>query len=281
VTVLLLLASVTLAVAESVTLKLYLQERRERHQRNRARPRPIPLVRLEQVDPVFRADAFGPTLETEVSFVGRGPIDVQGTTSDGEAWILAVLAKHALRLFEFGTCTGRTAYLWARNAPPEARIITLTLPPDGRAAYQRDPADADTDTMTALSESSFTKFLYTGTAAAAKIEQLYGDSKALDVSLWAGQCDLVFVDGSHAYSYVRSDSEKALALVRPGGLVLWHDYAGPDHSPGVYRALNELRDQVPLVHIAGTMLVAFRRPLTAAPDSMASFVPPPTPRSAS
>ena len=76
----------------------------------------------------------------------------------------------------------------------------------------------------------------------------------------AGQCDLVFVDGSHAYSYVVSDSEKALQLVAPGGLVLWHDYAGPRHAKGVFRALNELARRIPLVRIEGTTLVAYRKP---------------------
>jgi hypothetical protein len=71
----------------------------------------------------------------------------------------------------------------------------------------------------------------------------------------------VFVDGSHAYSYVVSDSERALRLVSPGGLVLWHDYAGPRHSPGVYRALNELAERLPLVRITGTALAVYRRPV--------------------
>jgi hypothetical protein len=54
-----------------------------------------------------------------------------------------------------------------------------------------------------------------------------------------------------------SDTGKALTMVRPGGLVLWHDYS--PECPGVFRALNELATQVPLVHIQGTTLVAFRR----------------------
>ena len=95
------------------------------------------------------------------------------------------------------------------------------------------------------------------------MEQLFGDSKALDITPWAGKCDLVFVDGSHAYSYVVSDTAKALELVRPGGLVLWHDYLGPRHSPGVYRALNELAATLPLVRISGTALAAYRKPLTS------------------
>jgi predicted O-methyltransferase YrrM len=119
------------------------------------------------------------------------------------------------------------------------------------------------DVQFALRESSHTEFLYSGSPVAPKVEQLFADSKALDVSPWAGSCDLVFVDGSHAYSYVVSDSAKALELVAPGGLVLWHDYAGPRHASGVYRALNELAQRLPLVRIEGTTLVAYRRPADA------------------
>jgi hypothetical protein len=52
--------------------------------------------------------------------------------------------------------------------------------------------------------------------------------------------------------------------VAPGGLVLWHDYAGPRHAPGVYRALNELARRLPLVRLEGTTLVAYRRPAAGA-----------------
>ena len=78
------------------------------------------------------------------------------------------------------------------------------------------------------------------------------------------------MDGSHAHSYVVADSAKALELVRPGGVVLWHDYAGPKPSPGVYRALNELARQLPLVRIEHTTLVGYRRPPVAASDTNVS-----------
>ena len=55
--------------------------------------------------------------------------------------ILAVLAKGARCLFEFGTCTGRTAYLWPRNSRSDARIITLTLASDERSTYRQDATD--------------------------------------------------------------------------------------------------------------------------------------------
>jgi hypothetical protein len=264
---LLIILVFVLAIAVGVLLTLYLREREERHRRNLTGDWPIKPVSPEEVDSIFRPGPFGPRPNAEVAFVGKGPFTVEGGTSDVEAWILAALAKEAKRLFEFGTCTGKTAYLWARNAPEDARITTLTLAPEERTVYRFETGDDPTDTDTALDESGYTTFLYSGTPVEPKIEQLFGDSKTLDVGPWADTCDLVFVDGSHAYSYVVSDSEKALRLVRPGGLVLWHDYAGPRHSAGVYRALNELAERLPLVRIAGTMLVAYRRPEARTPHA--------------
>jgi predicted O-methyltransferase YrrM len=237
-----------------------LRHRAVRKQRNLFGEWPIRRVPPEVIDPVLQPGPFGPTRDTEVAFIGRGPYIVDGGTSDAEAWILAVLAKRARTMFEFGTCTGKTAYLWARNSPPEARVITVTLAPDHLSDYRREATDDPQDVQFALKESSHTEFLYSGSPVATKVEQLFADSKALDVSTWAGRCDLVFVDGSHAYSYVVSDSAKALELVAPGGLVLWHDYAGPRHASGVYRALNELAQRLSLVRLEGTTLVAYRRP---------------------
>ena len=256
------LAAVWFVVAIALAISL-LRQRSMRKQRNLFGEWPVRRVKPELVDPVFQPGPFGPTPDTEVAFIGRGPYMVAGGTSDAEAWILAVLARRAKLMFEFGTCTGKTAYLWARNSAPEARVVTLTLAPDDVASYQRESTDDASDVQFAISESSHTDFLYSGSPAAQKVEQRFGDSKSFDISPWEGRCDLVFVDGSHAYSYVVSDSEKALRLVAPGGLVLWHDYAGPRHAPGVYRALNELAGRLPLVRVEGTMLVAYRRPAGA------------------
>lgn len=222
---------------------------------------PIQKVTVEWLGPAFGVDELGPTTAAEATLIGRGSVPVPGGTSDAEAWILAVLAKDARTAFEFGTCTGKTAYLIARNMPPEGRVATLTLAPDQVAAYSPSAGDDPVDVQHALEESRFTHFRYTGTAVEPRITQLYGDSKTFDESPYAGSCDLVFVDGSHAYSYVLSDSEKAMRMARPGGLVLWHDYDGSRrHDNGVFRALNELSRRVSLVHLAGTTLVAWRRP---------------------
>lgn len=253
---------VALALAPTlVVLPSYLRRRAQRRQRNVFSRWPIRSVPLADIDPVFGAGDLGPTLDTEVRLVGGADLmNIVGATTDVEAWILAVLSKRARTMFEFGTATGRTTYLWAVNSPPDATIITLTLAPDERARYQDAPGDADADRRAALDESRFTRFYYTDTPVAHKVRQLFGDSKSFDETPWADRCDLVFVDGSHARSYVESDSRKALRLVRPGGLVLWHDYRGARAVPGVYQALNELARNQPLRHVRGTSLVVYRKP---------------------
>ena len=231
-------------------------------QRGMFGPWPIPKVPLEDLDPIFAFTPLGPSLETEVLFVGQVGVrgtSIHGATTDLEAWVLSVLAKKSRALFEFGTCTGKTTYAWARNAPAGAEIVTLTLGPDQLASYLAEAGDHARDSRRALTETTHDRFYYTGTVVEPRVTQLFGDSKHFDEAPYRDHFDLIFVDGSHARSYVASDSAKALRMCKPGGLILWHDYAGP-RVPGVFKALNELARTLPLVHVAGTKLVAYRKP---------------------
>ena len=218
-------------------------------------------------DPRFRETSIGPTIDSEATLVGAGSGSF-GSTSDTEACILGALAKGCTRVFEFGTATGRTTYILARNIAPGGRVTTLTLAPDDLENYRGDSDDNARAMEKALTESQFGGFLYTGTDVEDRIEQLYGDSKTFDETEWTGKCDLIFIDGSHAYSYIKSDSEKAFRMIRPGGVVLWHDYRGPHVRPtrDVYRYLNELHRDRPLTHLRGTSLIAWRAP----PDARAT-----------
>lgn len=247
-----------LALAVAKIERLYRKHRHRRwlfHLRTKVTP-----AALTDVDPRFAPGTFGTRRETEVRLIG-GP--AYGGTDTYEAWILAVLAQTAQRLFEFGTCTGRTAYAWARNSPPEAKITTLTLSPESQQSYRAAAQDQPSDQQVALRESCFLDFYYTGTEVEPKIEQLFGDSKEFDETPYLGRIDLAFIDGSHAYSYVANDTAKALRMVRPGGMVLWHDYGDPCRAPGVFRFLNELSARLPLRQIEGTTLVYYRVPAEA------------------
>lgn len=53
--------------------------------------------------------------------------------------------------------------------------------------------------------------------------------------------DFVFIDGNHSYSAVRHDWVAFLPLVRPGGLVAFHDIAYTDADYGVQQLWREVR----------------------------------------
>jgi hypothetical protein len=137
-----LAVAVVLAALLGVTTREWLVLRARQRQRGLLRRWPIRKVYLPDLDPRFQPDDLGPTRAAEVTYLGRGIIPVPGGTSDTEAWILAALAKDARRLFEFGTCTGKTAYLWARNQPADGTVTTLTLYGDSKQFDDAPYADS-------------------------------------------------------------------------------------------------------------------------------------------
>lgn len=64
-----------------------------------------------------------------------------------------------------------------------------------------------------------------------------------------GPFDFVFIDGDHTYEGVRADWLAWSPLVRPGGLVAFHDtWPNRDrHEPGVVRWVDELRHHLPSI----------------------------------
>lgn len=147
-------------------------------------------------------------------------------------------------VFEFGTFNGRTTLNLAANAPAHAKIYTLDLADPAAAQLEADREDADYHL--ALQSGNY----FHGSEFAGKIEQLWCDSARFDETSLRRVVDLVFVDGAHSYNYVRNDTTKALAMLRPGGVILWHDYCA--WYPGVFDYLHELLLSYPLMHIEGT-----------------------------
>lgn len=180
---------------------------------------------------------------------------VSGNISPAELMIIAAVVKQRqpALCFEIGTFDGRTTQNIAANQPPAGKCYTLDLPPQdanqaalplacGDQTYINKPVSGARISSQARSE---------------KITQLQGDSGKFDFSPYFGQVDLMFVDGSHSFEYVLSDTEAAWKMVKPGGWIFWHDY--DNHWwPGVTRALNQLQAQDPrfqaMRHIANTTL---------------------------
>jgi predicted O-methyltransferase YrrM len=159
-----------------------------------------------------------------------------GNTSILEQIVLARLTESTQpkTLFEFGTFDGRTSLNLIAHAPADAGLYTLDLPAGDleQTKFSVEPGEKDFIAKSVIGGR------IGSSAYADRITQLYGDSGAFDFSPYFGTVDLVFVDASHAYDYVRCDTLTALKLLRPsGGTIAWHDYSRD--WPGVIRALNE------------------------------------------
>ncbi len=168
--------------------------------------------------------------------------DVEGNITPTELMIIAafVRQRQPAVCFEIGTFDGRTTENMAANQPDNGKCYTLDLPPQ----------DADKAVLPlAAGDKTYIDKPVSGArisaqAKSGKIVQLYGDSGTFDFAPYHGQVDLMFVDGAHSYEYVLSDTEAAWKMVKPGGLILWHDYDSR-WWPGVTRALNRLQTQDP------------------------------------
>ncbi len=158
--------------------------------------------------------------------------------------------KQPNTVFEIGTYMGETTLQIAANS--RAKIYTLDLPPVHNEDVQHKIWDAELDVYP---EQAGIRFI--GSQYADKIHQLFGDSRTYDFTPFHGKVDLVLVDGCHHYEFVLRDSQNAIKMMTPDGIVMWHDYAS--YAPGVVQALNELAKTLPLIHIAGTSLVMYNR----------------------
>ena len=75
-----------------------------------------------------------------------------------------------------------------------------------------------------------------------RVCQIYADSRSWDTRNYPpGFFDSAFIDGGHAQDIVANDTRLAIELVRPGGLLMWHDFCP---LPEVARACSSTRGVV-------------------------------------
>jgi len=79
------------------------------------------------------------------------------------------------------------------------------------------------------------------------------DQGSLDVADQLEPADAFFIDGDHSYDAVMHDSDTAGGLIKPGGVIVYHDYQNPGVE--VTEALDALHAAGwPLEHVAGTWI---------------------------
>ncbi len=129
-----------------------------------------------------------------------------------ELWILvqAIQEISAKRMLEIGTANGGTLKFFEQVAGPEGRIITVD---SGGKKLDTLPVDfsnplCDIQLITGFSQAPET---------VEQVKQAVGDEPL----------DFLFIDGSHEYEDVKADFDNYHGLVRPGGVIGFHDVNHP------------------------------------------------------
>ena len=183
-----------------------------------------------------------------------------GNVRISELGILSALAADCAdgtNLFEIGTFDGRTTLNLALSSPARCSVHTLDLPPELQTRFSL--AEGERHMVEKPRPGArYERNRQAYPDAVAKIHQHLGDSAAFDFAPFRDTCSLVFVDGSHHYDYVMSDTRAAMSMARSGGVILWHDYGVWED---VTRGLNELedRERYGLRNIRGTSLVYWKK----------------------
>jgi predicted O-methyltransferase YrrM len=184
--------------------------------------------------------------------------NVVGMTSDYEAWIISSLSKISKKIFEFGTCSGKTTYLMGLNSSSDASIVSITLNPNELNNIKKEDKDNKVSFRNIIHESMYEKFLFSGKEVEKKIKIIFQNSLNLEHYEYKNQMDLIFIDGGHTYSVVKSDSEKSFEMLNTNGIILWHDYVpGKRSAKDVVKYINEISKQKKIYKIKNTSLCFF------------------------
>ncbi len=168
--------------------------------------------------------------------------------------LLAMREVNAKRVLEIGTFDGNTTLNIAANLPDDGQVVTMDLPESDQVDYGL----AVEEGMRNVTDRSVLGAQFKGHELQPKIRQVFGDTAKADFDALGGPFDLAFIDGCHDYAYVKSDTDNILRVMRPGGCVLWHDYA---EMESVSRAVDEYRGRFDRFYaIEGTRLaIGFAR----------------------
>jgi predicted O-methyltransferase YrrM len=149
-------------------------------------------------------------------------------------------------MIEFGCHTGRTACRVLDNVPTISTYIGIDVPSTFMTTLSCQRTEVPQHAGHEASKHNGRFWLVECPVGSVALE-------APDLE----PADAIFIDGDHSEAGVVCDSLLARRLVKPGGIVVWHDYGNP--AVEVTMALNRLHAEGwPIQRAAGTWL-AFAR----------------------
>jgi predicted O-methyltransferase YrrM len=170
------------------------------------------------------------TVDKAIKFGGRGLLNIRTVQQRSEILGLAkkVQELQPRNILEIGTAWGGTLLIWAQLA--SQRVISCDI---NDLSFQ---------------DSVFRSFV--PPSSRCEIQLLCGDSQQKEFAdRVAGAfdqepVDFLFIDGDHRYEGVKRDFELYKSMVRPGGLIAFHDIVESQPLPEnqVYHLWKEIRD---------------------------------------
>ena len=142
------------------------------------------------------------------------------------AELIRLLSERELDVvLEIGTAHGGTYWTWCRLATPTAHLVSVDLPGNEEWTARVRSYTRPTQTQTVIRADS------------------HDPETVRSLDALSGTVDLLFIDGDHSYDGVRADFESYAPLVRPGGLIAFHDVDSINHPASeVDRLWTQLRD---------------------------------------
>lgn len=221
-----------------------------------------PSMRLHRGDPVANFCAAAIALAQGIEPTPRARVDLP-SVDVGTLWpetirktgpymsstdlrALLGLVKGARRVLEIGVQEGDTAAFLLANFPEIETYQGVDVLPGYR--FERTHQAGEVPRTPGARAASDRRFRLVLRARGAF------DLSAADLE----PCDAVFIDGDHGRNAIRHDTALARSVLRPGGVIIWHDY-GNSTTPDVREVLNAFRAEGRDVHRVAGSWVAFER----------------------
>ena len=161
------------------------------------------------------------------------------------------VAANAKKVFEFGTNTGQTTEILAKYFE---QVYTIDFYKE--MGQFISPVQIN-EVPSIIDVGKYCKL--------PNVVQLYGDTLSkntrLELMTLNHNFDIVIVDGGHDYLTCLNDTLLALVIVKPGGLIFWHDYKDENIGKDVMKAVNLVSGIIGnIYHIAKTWLAFYPVP---------------------
>lgn len=168
------------------------------------------------------------------------PGEIPSSVSEQECEKLAELASNKIVL-ELGAWQGRTTVCIAQTA---AVLHSVDW-------HKGDAHAGETQTLPHYLRNLHRYGLYD------RVVTHIGRFETVLPALCEGYFDMVFLDGFHTYEAVKTDLHRALKVLRPGGVLVFHDYGvvASSHGGDKFGVTEAVDEAFPVDELVGSLAI--------------------------